>query len=95
MSLDNLASADFDHYMTLSEKAERAQAIASNDAFILAMAMAVRKGREKAKPGTYVDNSPAIGARRIYAEPALSSCGSPGAMCMDSGGAHSGAETMK
>ena len=67
MSEGKLESRDFDHYVNLSEKAARAAAIASNDAFILAMARAVSRGREKAKPGTFVDRTPS-NARRIYGE---------------------------
>ncbi len=77
------------------QKAQRAAAVRANDAFVLAMAKAVKRGRENVKVGTYKDSSPPINARRIHADVAFSSCGSPAAMCMSMGGAHSGAETMK
>lgn len=95
MSFGILESRDFDQYLSLSEKAERAAAIASNDAFVLAMGRAVRRGRETAKPGTFVDLTPPIGAIRIRGEVLMSACGSPAAMCLETGGAPSGAETMK
>lgn len=90
-----LESHDFDRYLSLSEKSERVTAIKANDAFVLAMAKAVKRGREKVKPGTYVDSSPPIGARRIYADVILSPCGSPAAMCLESNGAPGGAQSMK
>jgi hypothetical protein len=58
MSEGKLESHDFDRYLTASEKQERAAAIASNDAFILAIARAVRSGQERATPGTFKDHSP-------------------------------------
>jgi len=64
MSEGKLESRDFDRYLTASEKEQRAAAIASNDAFILAMAKAVRAGQERAIPGTFKDHSPTQ-ARRI------------------------------
>lgn len=95
MAEGKLETFDFDKYLSLSEKTERASAVAANDAFIRAMANAVKRGREKAKSGTYIDHSPAIYARRIRADMILSACGSPAALCMESGGSHIGAEAMK
>lgn len=95
MADGKLECQDFDRYLSLSEKEGRSAAMASNDAFILAMANAVKRGKEKARPGTYVDHSPAIGARRMYGDAPMSCCGSPAAMCMEAGGTHSGAEAMK
>lgn len=95
MSEGKLELHDFDRYLSLSEKEMRHQAIASNDAFLLAMTKAVRKGRESAKPGTYVDLSPAIGSYRIRGEVLMSACGSPAAMCCEAGGAGIGAVAMK
>lgn len=89
-----LESRDFDRYLSLSEKEARAAAVAANDAFILAMAKAVRRGCEQATPGTYVDTSPTY-ARTIRGEAPMSGCGSPAAMCADRGGAPNGAEAMK
>lgn len=95
MSHGILETQDFDKYLTLSEKAARHEAVTANDAFLLAMTKAVRKGRETAKPGTYVDLSPAIGSYRIRGEVLMSACGSPAAMCCESGGTGIGAEAMK
>jgi len=95
MSEGKLESRDFDHYVSLSEKAARDAAMASNDAFVLAMAKAVSRGREKAIPGTFVDPTPPIGARRIRGEIAMSACGSPAAMCVERGHRGGGTETLK
>ena len=94
MSEGKLESKDFDRYLSLSEKEHRAAAVASNDAFILAMANAVRRGRERAKPGTFVDHTPTH-ARRLYGEARISACGSPAAMCLEAGRAGGGAESLK
>jgi hypothetical protein len=95
MSDIELEGADFDRYLSISERAAHDAAVASNDAFILAMARAVKRGREKVTPGTFVDTSPPIGALRIRGDVVMSACGSPAAMCMEQGGAHSGAASMK
>lgn len=89
--LDALENVDFDKYLSLSEKAERDAAIASNDAFIAAMTRASAKGREKVTPGTYVDRSPPIGARFVRAIAPISACGSPAAMCIERGNPDGGA----
>lgn len=90
-----LDGQNFDQYLTLAEKAHRDDVVASNDAFVAAMQKAVRRGREKAIAGTYIDNTPSYGARRIRGDVLMSVCGSPAAMCMEEGGAASGAEAMK
>lgn len=95
MSEGILESRDFDRYTSLSEQAARDAAMAANGAFHAAMTIAIRRGRENAKPGTYVDTTPPIGAIRIRGEIAISACGSPAQMCMEIGGAPSGAESMK
>jgi hypothetical protein len=95
MSEGLLESRDFDRYLSLSEKSAHDEAIAANDAFTAAMNKAIGKRREKATPGTFVDHTPPIGAKRLYGDVIMSPCGSPAAMCMESGGAQAGAETMK
>ncbi len=90
-----LKSGDFDNFVSLSEKEQHKSAIASNDAFLLAMRKAVSRGREKAVDGTYVDLTPPINARRIRGEVLMSACGSPAALCTEIGGAAIGAESMK
>jgi len=65
------------------QKAQRAAAVAANDAFVEALARAVARGREHAVPGTVVDTSPALYHRRIRPEAALSMCGSPAALCVE------------
>lgn len=94
MAKGKLEARDFETYLSLSEKSARDEAIKSNDAFILAMAKAVKRGREKVKPGTFVDPTPTY-ARRIRGDVAISACGSPAAMCLESSGAPSGAQTLK
>ena len=94
MAYGKLETQDFEKYLSLSEKEARTAVIASNDAFILAMAKAVKRGREKPRAGTFVDTSPTY-ARRMHGETAMSSCGSPAAMCAERGGAPNGADAMK
>lgn len=94
MAQGTLETHDFDRYMNLAEKSDRQTALAANDAFTAALTRAVRRGRESAVPGTFVDHTPTY-ARLIRGEIAISACGSPAAMCFDSGGAQAGAETMK
>lgn len=88
---DALERIDFDKYLSLSEKAERDAAIASDDAFRAALMKAARRGREKIKAGTYVDTSPPVGVRFIRAIAPLSACGSPAAMCIERGNPDGGA----
>ncbi|EJN07923.1 hypothetical protein PMI42_07453 [Bradyrhizobium sp. YR681] len=88
---DALERIDFDKYLSLSEKAQHDAAVASNEAFIAAMTKASAKGREKVRPGTYVDCSPPIGARFIRAIAPHSACGSPAAMCIERGNPDGGA----
>lgn len=83
-----LESRDFDRYMSISEKEHRHASITANDAFAAAMNKQIGRGRETASPGTFVDTSPTY-ARRIIGELSISACGSPSAMCLDSGGAES------
>jgi hypothetical protein len=80
-----LEAREFDRYLTLSEKAERADSIAADHAFAAAMTRAIKRGRETVAIGTFVDDRPLIAAPiRGYAP--ASSCGSPAAMCVESGG---------
>jgi hypothetical protein len=94
MAEGKLETLDFDTYISLSAKAQREAVITSDDAFVAAMNRAIRKGRESAEFGIFVDLTPTFG-RRIYGAAAMSSCGSPAAMCLEAGGAHIGAETMR
>lgn len=89
--LESLERTDFDKYLSLSEKAEREQAIASDEAFIAAMTKAAAKGRENVTRGTYVDTTPPVGIRFIRAIAPLSACGSPAAMCIERGNPDGGA----
>ena len=81
-----LKGADYDHYLFLSEKIEREGVIASNEAFVRAMAKAVKRGREKAKVGTFVDDTPPpAGVKRLRGTIPISACGSPSALCLEAG----------
>jgi hypothetical protein len=91
ISLRSLENVDFDKYLSLSEKAARDEAIAANEAFTAAMTKALKRGRERATPGTYVDRSPSLSARFIHAIAPHSACGSPAAMCIERGNPDGGA----
>lgn len=93
--IGKLEDRDFDKWLSLSEKAARDEAVASNDAFVLAMAKAVKRGREKVTAGTYVDTSTSSGVRRVIPQFPISACGSPAAMCLESAVQQQGAEAMK
>ena len=75
---------DFDQIISLADRTEREEAIATNDAFTAAMQRAIKRGRETARPGIYVDTSPST-VHRIRGDVAISPCGSPAQMCADSG----------
>ncbi|MDI1265015.1 MAG: hypothetical protein PS018_17330 [bacterium] len=90
-----LDGPNYDRYLTVSEKIAYEDAVASNDAFTIAMTKAIKRGRENVKPGTFVDTTPPIGAKKLRGTLPMSSCGSPSAMCMETGGAHIGAQAMK
>jgi hypothetical protein len=79
-----LKNGDLDNFVSLSEREIKAHAIAANDAFTAALAKAIKRGREKVTPGIFVDTTPSS-ARRIRGDVALSPCGSPAAMCAESG----------
>lgn len=91
MGEGKLERFDFDKYLSLSEKREHDAAIAANEAFIAAMTKASAKGREKVRPGTYVDYTPPIGAIFVRPTIAISACGSPAAMCIERGNPDGGA----
>jgi hypothetical protein len=81
---------DFEHSIALAEiNAEKAK-LAANDAFMDAMAKAVRAGRERVVFGTHKDTSHFYGARRFWGESVFSACGSPAALCADEHGASEG-----
>lgn len=94
LQLDEPESHD-DKLFSRYQHHRQAAAVAADAAFVRAMTRAVRRGREKAVPGTYVDDTPPIGHKRLYGTFPISACGSPAAMCATSGGSQSGAETMK
>jgi hypothetical protein len=90
-----LEAKDFNTYHDISERLMRSNTIAADDAFAAAMRRAIKRGREKATPGTFVDTTPAIGARRIRGDVVMSACGSPAAMCADFTSPGGGALTLK
>lgn len=90
-----LSDDDFETAVRYTDKAAQADAVRANDAFVAAMNAAISRKREKVKFETFVDSTPPIGHVRIRGDVTFSACGSPSAMCLEVGGAHSGAETMK
>lgn len=86
---------NYDDIISRSDAAARDANIASNDAFVLAMARAVKRGREKAEPGTFKDDSAPIRALRIRGDVHMSACGSPAAMCVETGARGDGAQTLR
>lgn len=95
MAEGKLEARDFDQWITLSEKASREAVFVANDAFTAAMNKQIKRGREKAKPGTYVDRTPAIGAVRIHGDVIFSPCGSPAALCAETAQQGGAIETLK
>lgn len=83
MAEGKLESDDFETYVRYTDKAAHAESVRANDRFALAMANAVKRGREKATPGTFVDLTPPIGAVRLRGDATRSACGSPAAMCLE------------
>jgi len=75
-------TTDFDRSLAISDYRAQSLAIAANDQFILAMAKAARSGRENVKPGTFVDPTPPVFAKRLRPDPVVSTCGSPAEMCL-------------
>lgn len=63
--MDTTQHADFDNMTLISERTHHVANIASNDAFIAAMARAVLKGKERDRSGTFKDHTPALLARRM------------------------------
>jgi hypothetical protein len=81
-----LEAREFDRWLTLSEKAAHKAAVKNNDAFTAAMNRAIRRGKIKVEPGTFVDTTPST-AYRIQGDVVMASgCGSPAGMCAESGG---------
>lgn len=89
-----LKIGDFDNFVSLSDREIKAHAITANDAFTAALARAIKRGREIVRPGTFIDLSP-TSALRIRGDLAVSPCGSPAAMCADSGYAGGLTEAVK
>lgn len=69
----------------LQELAAREHAERADLLFKARMLRAIKRGREHAKPGTYVDLTASPRAMRAKRQDGLSSCGSPAAMCADQG----------
>lgn len=90
-----LEANDFDKWLSQSERIARDNAIASNDAFVEAMARASARGKEKVRPGIYVDTSPPIAAKRLTGEPIMSGCGSSAAMCLSHAVPQQASEAMR
>jgi hypothetical protein len=85
MSFSELEHPDFDRWLSQSETAARKETVSSDDHFVRMMQRAIDRGRESATPGIFVDDTYAIGAIRVRGAAAVSSCGSPSAMCIEGG----------
>jgi hypothetical protein len=83
--LGRLESTNYDLYLSLSEKAAIEENQRASEAFAAALNRQIKRGRESVARGTFVDPSPAIGARRLYGSTPASACGSPAAMCAERG----------
>lgn len=83
--LGRLESTNYDLWLSLSEKAAIEATRKSSEAFAAALARQIERKRETVAPGTFVDRSPAIGARRLSGSLPASACGSPAAMCAERG----------
>lgn len=79
----SMESLDFDLWVSRSEKAAAEATRKSSEAFAAALDRQVRRGRETAARGTFVDRSPAVCAVRIRGEVPMSALGSPAAMCVE------------
>lgn len=82
--MDITRHADFETLVTNSEREHHEANMASNDAFVAAMARAVLKKKEKVTPGTFKDFSPmSPAAIRLGRTDLWQSCvGSPAQMCV-------------
>lgn len=92
--IGKLEGSDFDKWLSQSEVAAREERMRADDAFTTAMKAAISRGKEKATVGTFVDTSPAVGARRVIATVPISACGSPAAMCMQAAVSENGTTAM-
>lgn len=76
---------NIDRWISLNDRIRYEDAIAVNDAFVARMNRAIRKGREFAVFGIFVDATPPISAIRLRGTIPMSGCGSPAAMCAEGG----------
>lgn len=95
MSMLELDDTAFNRFTVQSEREAREAAVSSNTAFVAAMNAAIRKRREKVRPGTFVDTSAPIYAKRLYGILPVSACGSPAAMCTEATGQPNRNQAMK
>ena len=83
MSTDQLLNPNSDDLTAETEAIARMQTRQCDEAFVAAMAKAIKRCRETAVAGTFVDTSAPIHARRIVPEASISLSGSPGRMCVE------------
>jgi hypothetical protein len=95
MTISTLPDSAFNAIMTVAEQKHHDAMLKANQAFARAMNRAIRRGKVQVTPGTFVDTSPAIYAKRLRGEVAISPCGSPAAMCVEKGAHEGGAGTLK
>jgi hypothetical protein len=72
MSQSQLDPTDFNRLVSLFEKGAHDEAVRANEAFSAAMNREIKRGKVKVIPGTFVDTTPHLGARRIYGEAPIS-----------------------
>jgi hypothetical protein len=92
---EQLEHPDFDRWLSQSEKTAREDTARDDDRFMNAMARAVRRGRERAIIGTFVDTSYPVGALHLRGDVAVSACGSPAQMCAESASLGGATSTLK
>ena len=90
MTIPNYNSARFENRWLREESEEIEARRTQDEAFQAALRRAIRRGREAAVEGVFVDETPPVGVMRFHPSLRTSVCGSPAQMCADtstSGGA--------
>lgn len=80
--MTELSEKSCDRFESTTEEARHLARVAADEAFVAAMNRAIKKRKEKAVAGTFVDETPPISAVRIIPSGIRSGCGSPAAMCL-------------
>ncbi len=94
-TLREILEAHADRNTSLQEASLHASNVSGNEAFCAALNLAIKRKKENAKPGTFVDLTPPINAYRYRAHLLRSPCGSPSALCSDVGALGNGTATLR